>query len=505
MEQLDNKPEDIKQTKNKEQRPTKVLHFLKNGSLEIWVTVILAIVILLLAAVWLMFYLKSSDSSLAEQKTSSRTANQSYCSPNCTHVDVLPKALTDSASATYSRPTTEVAPSLYCSGSGSDGSRVQVVYAYASDGQNRINDVKSRFITPYVAAADEMFRTSAAQTGGYRQVRWLTNSSCELDVQVLQLPVTYAQYIAMDNNQVGLMFNRIYGGTNWDAQAPVNRRYAIFSDVEGGIFNNVRGGFAWGGAYAVVKADEPFPTPLQHELMHAMGTTLQTGAVGPSAPHTTLGGHCTDGLDIMCYADFGDNARYYTPTVCSIAYYDCNHDDYFYAGTPPAGSFLATQPSFNTANSPFLATSPPVPPQPPNPVPANNNFASATNIASPAASQINGSNVNSTAETGEPSHAGNLARRSIWYKFTPSTTGTYVIKTFADSGASSSFNTVLGVYKRGPTAQFNGLVSVASNDDFNGKIQSKVTITGTAAKTYWIAIDGKNGATGTTVLQIRKQ
>lgn len=497
MEQLDNKPEDTKQTKNKEQRPTKVLHFLKNGSLEIWVTVILAIVILLLAAVWFMCYIKSSDSSLAEQRAANRAAGPYACSPNCTHgKDVFPKDVTDAAAAAYSRPTTEVAPSLYCSGSGTDGSRVQVVYAYASDQPNRINDVKSRIINPYIAAVDEMFRTSAAHTGGFRQVRWVTNSSCVLDVQVVQMPVTLAQFQAMDTNQAGLIFNAIYAGPDFGATAPSNRRYAIFNDAGGG--------FAW-SEYAIAYTEYPNPFSIQHEMMHAMGTDRWSGAVTASAPHATGRGHCTDGLDIMCYGDGGTNLPLYSTTACSVQYYDCNHDDYFYAGNPPAGNFLASNPSKNTANSPFLASSAPNPPTPPNPVPANNNYASAANIANPAASQINGSNINATAETGEPAHAGNLARRSIWYKFTPSTTGTYVIKTFADSGASSSFNTVLGVYKRGPTAQFNGLVSVASNDDFNGRIQSKVTITGTASKTYWIAIDGKNGATGTTVLQIRRQ
>lgn len=415
--------------------------------------------------------------------------------PVCTHEDKFTKSqlsmrVPESVAAA-------AASNIYCQGSGTDGDRFQAVYAYPSDRPDRSASIKSQYILPTVGAIDAELRNSASHTGGTRQLKWVTSSGCDLNVQVIRLSITAAEWRSLDQNQGGLVFNRILAGTGFGAQPPSNRRYAIWVDASDPGMDG--SGYNWGGFYAIQSGESSWTSPfgMEHEVMHGLG------AVAAGAPHSTGAGHCYDAVDIMCYNDGGSNWR--ELNVCSIAYYDCNHDDYFYAGTPPSGSFLANNPTANAANSRFLASTTVTPPQPPNPVPANNNFASATNIANPVAAQVNGSNVNATAEAGEPAHAGSLARRSIWYKFTPSTTGTYVIKTWTDGGAYSSFDTVLGVYKRGPTTLFNGLVSVASNDDSNGKVQSKVTITGTAAKTYWIAIDGKNGATGTTVLQIRKQ
>ena len=73
-----------------------------------------------------------------------------------------------------------------------------------------------------------------------------------------------------------------------------------------------------------------------HTLMHEIGHTL--GAVQDhGTPHTTLGGHCTDGEDVMCYDDDGANGGLYTTTTCPTSLYanptylpfDCGYDDYF--------------------------------------------------------------------------------------------------------------------------------------------------------------------------------
>ena len=68
-----------------------------------------------------------------------------------------------------------------------------------------------------------------------------------------------------------------------------------------------------------------------HELMHTLGG----GAAG--RPHATSAGHCWDEPDNMCYDDDGDGPTTMV-TVCAgrnSALFDCNHDDYFYAGVPP--------------------------------------------------------------------------------------------------------------------------------------------------------------------------
>lgn len=77
------------------------------------------------------------------------------------------------------------------------------------------------------------------------------------------------------------------------------------------------------------------PMVMVHENAHNLG------AVQLTAPHTTGWGHCTDGLDVMCYRDNPD--AQYVDTVCTDrVHLDCNNDDYFHPN-PPAGSWLATR------------------------------------------------------------------------------------------------------------------------------------------------------------------
>jgi hypothetical protein len=120
-------------------------------------------------------------------------------------------------------------------------------------------------------------------------------------------------------------------------------------------------------------------------------------------------------------------------------------------------------------------------------VPPNNNFASATTITLVNnAAALTGYNTNATKETGEPNHANNAGGRSVWWKWTPSSSGTATITT-----AGSVFDTILAVYTG---ASVSGLTLVASNDDVqDGIIQSStVTFSATAGTTYDIAVDGFN-------------
>jgi hypothetical protein len=76
------------------------------------------------------------------------------------------------------------------------------------------------------------------------------------------------------------------------------------------------------------------------------------GGVQPEAPNATPSWHCTDESDEMCYVD---GSGVVMRMVCSGrdgTLFDCNHDDYFFAGAPPATNYLATH--WNTAMSAFL-------------------------------------------------------------------------------------------------------------------------------------------------------
>jgi hypothetical protein len=77
----------------------------------------------------------------------------------------------------------------------------------------------------------------------------------------------------------------------------------------------------------------PTTTPM-HENAHNMG------AVQDSAPNSSLGGHCIDGRDVMCYPDTGARAHSYSSGVCATQRFDCGYDDYFNVAPEP-GSYLA--------------------------------------------------------------------------------------------------------------------------------------------------------------------
>jgi hypothetical protein len=124
--------------------------------------------------------------------------------------------------------------------------------------------------------------------------------------------------------------------------------------------------------------------------------------------------------------------------------------------------------------------------------PTNDNFAAARSISGSGAT-ISGSSIGATAEASEPAHAASTAARSIWYSWQPTVSGPTTINTVG-----TAFDTVLGVYTGASLAT---LTQVAANDDGVG-LQSTVTFMATAGTTYWVAIDGKAGASGDVTLQV---
>lgn len=120
-------------------------------------------------------------------------------------------------------------------------------------------------------------------------------------------------------------------------------------------------------------------------------------------------------------------------------------------------------------------------------VPANNNFANATTIdAFSGTVTLTGYNTNSTKETGEPGHAGNVGGRSVWWRWKPASYGTATI-----DSRGSYFDTILAVYTG---TSVSALTEVASNDDItSGVVQaSSVTLNVIGGTTYSIAVDGFN-------------
>ncbi|MEM7235079.1 MAG: trypsin-like peptidase domain-containing protein [Planctomycetota bacterium] len=124
-------------------------------------------------------------------------------------------------------------------------------------------------------------------------------------------------------------------------------------------------------------------------------------------------------------------------------------------------------------------------------MPPNDDFANAIALEG-ASGTVNGTNVRSSREAGEPFHDDAGGGSSVWWKFRPESDGGLSVNTFG-----SDFDTVLAVYT-GSNVRF--LRRVASNDDAGADLQSEVFTPVTAGTTYSIAVDGYDGETGNVTL-----
>ena len=280
----------------------------------------------------------------------------------CTHgpdpapegVDVRVAREPETAVETALRPEPVAQSATLCSGDGTSGARVQLIYAHISGRTDRYASYASSFQT-WAAAMDNVFSASAAETGGSRRIRFVHDGSCNPVVSRVTLSTAAAnsfqttvdelaskgfnrddrKYVAWVDANVYCGIGEVYN----DDRAGLNNHNNVY-----GLFSRVDNG-CWGLVGQSVEA---------HELMHNLG------GVQESAPNATTYNHCTDDSDRMCYWDgSGQTVR----QVCAPSrenIFDCNHDDYFHT-SPPAGSYLATH--WNTANSKWLvttaATSPP--------------------------------------------------------------------------------------------------------------------------------------------------
>jgi len=258
------------------------------------------------------------------------------------------------------RVTPAEGPSPFaCFGNGTDGYRVQVIYARAADVADHYAEYASSFVA-WTAEVERMVADSAAETGGVRHVRFATDASCHLVV---------------DRVVLSAGGDDTFGQTLSDLQAlgydRADRKYLVYVDanifcglgmiagddtptaapgVNGNNGNRLSTGFVArvdNGCWGLTDSAEA------HEVMHTLG------AVQSSAPHATGWSHCLDEHDRMCG---GDQSGLPTLDVCPPTHenlLDCNHDDYF-STNPAPGSYLATH--WNTANSAFLGPTKVLPP-----------------------------------------------------------------------------------------------------------------------------------------------
>lgn len=272
--------------------------------------------------------------------------------PMCSHgpdpadagIDVRRRPTTTELAGTVTDGTAATAGAVPCYGDGSTGPRIQAVYAHAADVPSRYSDVVD-LIAGWAGGVDGIFRDSAAETGGTRHVRWVTDASCRLSVLDVQLSSNGDDnYSAMVNELQSVGLNRR------------DRHYVVWADAIvycgiGGFISDDRAGSnnANNGGPAYARVDSgcwgKSNAVEAHELMHTLG------GVQYSAPHSSGGGHCVDDYDRMCYADSSQVTVTYGCASAHERLFDCGHDDYFHTA-PPSGSYLAGH--WNAADSTFL-------------------------------------------------------------------------------------------------------------------------------------------------------
>jgi hypothetical protein len=251
--------------------------------------------------------------------------------------------------------------SVPCFGDGVSGNRVQAVYAYPENGSNNYGAV-APLIRRWAAVVDQVFNDSAAETGGVRHVRFVTDADCQLEVAKVSLSPegvasmggTASALAAQGHNRADRKYlvwvdaYVICGMAAVEADERPSSDNLNDGNVEVGMLARVDRG-CWGWAERSVEA---------HELAHTLG------AVQPGAPNASALYHCIDESDLMCYDDDGTldgmvqvvGGSAPLSQRCPPAHerlLDCNHDDYFH--TDPSGSsYLGRR--WNVAQSSFLTS-----------------------------------------------------------------------------------------------------------------------------------------------------
>ena len=395
-------------------------------------------------------------------------------------------ALLAPVAAASAQPADQTATPLPCFGTGSDGKRVQVLYVRSAGAPSNLTALRTVLLAT-VRHIDNVLDASAAETGNRSQhVRWVTTAlaggGCEPTIQEVQLSSATAddsfanfrtdlesqgfnaatrKYLAFfDGDWTGTcgISQSPTGDTSPDPATNTNNSTTGIASVDRSAFDSVR--------------------CAAHELMHVLGA-VQAGAPNGS------GGHTTDGYDAM-------SATVNDPNKCASPHtyrYDCGHDDYYSAGDPPAGNYLAA--NWNTANSGFL--SPRTALQTAN-APANDAFANAQVLSGPRGAVLTADNIGATQESGEPDHGGVVTDKSVWYGWTAPATAKMIFEIYNEPR--TDFHPAMAVYTGGAANSLGTAVAQGASLDTYPTFTVRLLFQATAGTTYRIAVDGTNGAYG---------
>jgi len=120
----------------------------------------------------------------------------------------------------------------------------------------------------------------------------------------------------------------------------------------------------------------------------------------------------------------------------------------------------------------------------------NDDFADSEEVFGNSGT-VNGANWFATLEVDEPENPVNDGGASIWYNWTPSSSGDTVISTDG-----SGFDTIMALYTG---TALNNLVLIDADDDGGEGSRSLIEFTAVAGTTYHISVDGYSGREGTVV------
>jgi hypothetical protein len=252
-------------------------------------------------------------------------------------------------------PSAKAAASVPCVDNGHSGNRVQIVHAYK-------DDPKPMDFALIASQINDVFRTSARETGGDIQVRFVHDASCQPIVERVRL--SHNDLVSMDAT-LGAMKKRNL--------SRADRKYIIFTDsnvycgigthnydekADASNQSNKGPGYARQDDLSRCVPGDTFHLAAAHELMHTLG------AVNKGAPNYSGGGHCIDEFDNMCYGEVNKTTAANGKAIMQVCppehnqVYDCNHNDYF-STSPAPGSYLDV--AWNAANSSFLMGTQPKP------------------------------------------------------------------------------------------------------------------------------------------------
>ena len=228
-----------------------------------------------------------------------------------------------------------------CISTGTDGYRVQMIYAYISGSTNRISTLRPGFET-IARRVNAVYHNSGVASGAVRNIRYVTNSACTLSIPAVAITGNINDSNNLRTQLRAKGFNSYYrkylvevdGGTScgWGDLSLDSIPTQDNANNSGNLF-----AFVWHPCWDYV---EP------HETMHTMGS-VQIGA-----PYGTSKYHCYDQHDVMCYNDGSGQAMIQRCTNSAYIWrFDCGYDTYFRA--VGASGWLSTH--WNTANSRFLS------------------------------------------------------------------------------------------------------------------------------------------------------